>query len=121
MTNKFIGFLEAVGKNFKKGLDAVLPVAATMGETAVSIFAPALGPMFNQTVTAIVTAEQSAASIGKQQGSGPQKASSVISLMGPLIKQGLADVGHTNDDAAVQKYVDAVVTILNTTPAPALP
>jgi|SRR5579862_6378695 len=117
MSNKFVSFLEAVGKDFKKGLDAILPYAKTTGEAAVAIFAPSLSSLFNQTVNAVVTAEQSAAAIGAQSGSGQQKLASVVQLMGPLIAQALADAGKAHDDAAVQNYINAVVTVLNTTPA----
>jgi hypothetical protein len=113
VTNKFVSFLEAVGRDFRKGLSFILPYAASAGEVAVSLFAPPLGPLFNQTVNAVITAEQNAAAVGKQSGTGPQKAAAVAQLMGPLIKQALADAGKANDDAAVQKYIDSVVTILN--------
>lgn len=118
MSNRFVGFLEAVGKDFVKGLDFILPWAAGAGQVAVDLFFPAFGPMFKQTVTAVVTAEQSAAAAGKQSGSGAQKLASVFQLMGPLISQGLADAGKANDDAAVQSYISAVVQILNAAPAP---
>jgi hypothetical protein len=116
----FKSFLDTVGKDFKKGLDFVLPYAETAGEIAVSIFAPSLGTLFNQTVNAVVTAEQAAAAVGKQTGTGAQKLASVVQLMGPLIAQGLADAGKANDDAAVQAYITAIVTILNAVPAPAI-
>lgn len=116
--NRFVSFLEHVGRGFKKGLDIVLPVASGLGEMAVSVFAPTLGPLFNQTVAAVVTAEQNATAIGKSTGSGPQKLASVISLMEGLIKQALADVGKPQDDAEVEKYISAIVTILNIMPAP---
>lgn len=121
MANKFISFLETVGRDFKKGLSFILPWAQGAGEVAISLFAPALGPLFNQTVNAIVTAEQAAAAIGKQNGTGAQKLAQVVALMGPLIGQALADVGKANDAAAVQAYINAVVTILNAAPAPAAP
>ena len=117
MSNKFISFLEAVGRDFKKGLDFILPYAETAGAAAVTIFAPSMGPLFNQTVSAVVTAEQAAAAVGKQTGSGAQKLAAVATLVGPLIKQGLTDAGKTADDAAVQSYINSVVTILNTVPA----
>jgi hypothetical protein len=119
MSSKFVSFLETVGRDFKKGLNFVLPYAATAGETAVAIFAPQLGPLFNQTVSAVVTAEQNAAALGKQSGTGAQKLASVVQLMGPLIQQGLSDAGQAADDAAVQNYINAIVTILNAAPAPA--
>jgi len=114
----FKGFLEAVGHDFEKALDFILPYAATSGEVAIQLLAPALGPLFNQTVNAVITAEQSAAAIGKQSGTGAQKLASVVQLMGPLIAQGLTDAGKPNDDAAVQNYISAIVQILNAAPAP---
>lgn len=117
MTNRFVSFLEAAGRDFKKGLDAILPLAETAGEAAVAIFLPALGPIFNTTVHAVVTAEQAAVAAGKQTGSGAQKASAVLALIGPLVKVALEDAGKASDDAAVQKYIDAVVLILNAVPA----
>jgi hypothetical protein len=114
----FKSFLQAVGEDFKKGLDFVLPWAEKAGEVAVSIYAPQLGPLFNQTVCAVATAEQNFAAIGKQSGTGPSKLSAVVQIAGGLIKQGLADAGRASDDAAVQGYINSVVTILNAAPAP---
>lgn len=114
MTSKFVGFLESVGRFFTKAL----PWVETTGEVAVSAFFPAMGPLFNKTVNVVVTAEQTAAAVGKQSGTGLQKSASVVQLMGPLIAQALADAGKPNDDAAVQNYINSVVTILNTTPPP---
>lgn len=116
----FKSWLQTVGEDFKKGLDFVLPWAGGAGEVAVQLFAPQYGPMFNSTVSAVVLAEQNAAAVGKQNGSGSQKLSSVVGIAGGLIKQGLADAGKANDEAAVQGYVNSVVTILNAAPAPAV-
>src|SRR6266567_3151048 len=116
MSNKFFNFLETVGRDFKKGLDFVLPIAETAGEVAVTIFAPALGPLFNQTVTAVITAEQASVAAAQQRNTGPQKAAAVASLMGPLIKQAFTDAGKPADDTVVQKYIDSVVMILNAIP-----
>jgi|SRR5437879_660944 len=113
----FKSWLQKVGEDFRKGLDFVLPLAETAGETAVAIFAPQLGPLFNQTVTAVATAEQNFTALGKQNGSGPQKLASVLQITGGLIKQGLTDAGKSATDADVQKYIESVVTILNAVPA----
>jgi hypothetical protein len=113
----FKSFLETVGKDFKKGLDAILPYAETVGEAAVAAYAPALGPLFNQTVNAVVTAEQAAAAVGKQTGSGVSKLAAVVGLIGPLIEQGLKDAGKSASATDVANYVNSVVTILNTAPA----
>ena len=116
----FISFLKAVGHDFKKGLEYILPIAETAGEVAVSIFAPALGPLFNQTVAAVVTAEQSAVAAGASGGSGVSKLAAVVALMGPLIKQALVDAGKPATDAAVQEYINGIVAILNALPAAAV-
>src|SRR4029077_19225707 len=106
----FKSFLYAVGEDFKKGLDFVLPWAATAGEAAVQIFAPTLSPMFNSTVTAVIQAEQNFAAAGKQTGTGAQKLSAVVGIVGNLIKQGLEDAGKASTEADVQNYINAIVT-----------
>lgn len=116
----FKSLMQHIGHDIKVGLEFILPYAQTTGEVAVSLLAPSLGPLFNQTVAAVATAEQAAVAVKNAGGSltGQQKAASVVQLMGPLIKQALTDAGKPADDAAVQKYIDSVVTILNTAPAP---
>ena len=109
--------LQKIGEDFKKGLDAVLPYAKTVGEEAVSIYAPALGPLFNKTVCAVAMAEQNFAALGKQSGTGASKLAAATQIVGGLIKQGLEDAGKPNDEAAVQGYINSVVTILNSAPA----
>jgi len=115
----FKSWLQKVGEDFKKGLDFILPYAETAGEAAVGVFAPQLGPLFNSTVTAIATAEQNFTALGKQSGSGASKLSAVLQIAGGLIKQGLADAGKASDDAAVQGYINSVVTVLPRISAPA--
>jgi hypothetical protein len=118
MSSKFVSILETVGKDIKKALDFILPYAQTVGETAVSIYAPGLGPIFNATVSAVMTAEANFAAIGKSSGSGASKLAAVTSVVGGLIKQALADAGKASDDAAVQSYINGVVQVLNAAPAP---
>lgn len=115
----FKSVLSEVGHDIKKVFDFILPFAASTGSVAVGIFAPQLGPLYNATVQAVITAEAKWAAIGKSQGTGQQKLADVVQSIGPLISQALKDAGKDNSDAAVQTYVSAVVTILNT--APALP
>jgi hypothetical protein len=117
----FKSFLEHVGHDFKRGLDFILPWAAGAGEVAVSLFAPALGPMFNSTVSAVVLAEQKATALGKATGSGPQKLADVLQLMEPVISQGLKDAGKDGSTAAVTNYINSVVQVLNAAPAPPTP
>lgn len=119
MSSKFVSFLEAVGKDFQKGLAFMLPIAASSGEVAVAAFAPALGPLFNSTVSAVVLAEQKYAALKTQTGTGAQKLADVVQLIGPVVSQGLADAGKANDQAAVTGYINSVVSVLNAAPAPA--
>jgi hypothetical protein len=118
MANKFVSFLEAVGRDFMKGLAAATPYAPT-AELAVGIMAPELGPVFNTTVSAVVLAEQKYAALGKQSGTGPQKLADVLQIAGPVIAQGLAVAGKAADTAAVTGYVNSVVNVLQAMPAPA--
>jgi hypothetical protein len=118
VTNKVETFLEAVGKDFAKGLAAVLPYAATMGETAVSLFAPALGPLFNTTVAVVTAAEQKYAALGQQSGTGTQKLADVLQIAEPVIAQGLKVAGKSSTTADVTSYVNSVVAVLNAAPAP---
>lgn len=113
----FKSALQKIGEDFKKGLDVILPWAETAGKVAVSIYAPALGPLFNQTVCAVALVEQKFAALGKQAGTGASKLADVLQIAGPLIKQGLADAGKDSDDAAVQGYINGVVAVLNAAPA----
>lgn len=113
---KIKSFLQEAGRDFVRAL----PWLETFGEAAVSVFIPGMSAIFNQTVNAVVTAEQNFAALGKQSGTGAQKLASVVSIMGGLIAQALADAGKESDDAAVQQYINGVVSILNTTPAPAV-
>lgn len=116
----FKSFLEHVGHDFKSGLEFLLPWAASAGRAAVALFAPELSPMYNATVAAVTLAEQKAAALGNQSGSGAQKLADVLQLMEPVIAQGLKDAGKPSDRSSVISYINAVVYILNTTPA-ALP
>lgn len=117
----FKSWLQHVGEDFKRGLDFILPWAEGAGRVAVQVFAPELGPLYNQTVFAVATAEQSMAALGKQSGSGPTKLGMVLQLMEPLIAQALKDAGKDSSTAEVIKYINSVVAIVNLVPAPAVP
>jgi hypothetical protein len=114
----FTSWLDAVGHDFKVGLDKILPWATGAGETAVAIFAPQLGPIFNATVAAVSATEQKFSAMGTQTGTGAQKLAEATTIVGPLISQALTDAGKPADIPAVQGYINSVVAILNATPAP---
>jgi hypothetical protein len=118
----FKSIMQAIGHDIKKAFDFIMPWAATTGAAAISVYAPQLGPLYNATVQAVLTAEAKWAAIGKSSGTGQQKLADVVQSIGPLISQGLIDAGKPGDDAAVQRYISSVVTVLNTAPGlPQLP
>ena len=114
----FISVLDKIGHDFKVTLDKVLPWAAGAGSVAVSIFDPAIAPLFQATLGVVSQTEQKFAAMGQQTGTGAQKLSDVITIMGPLIQQGFIAAGQDSTPAAVEKFVNAAVAILNATPAP---
>ena len=114
----FISVLDQIGRDFKKGLDVILPYAVPAGEIAISVFAPALGPLFNTSVSAIALVEQKYTALGKQSGTGDAKLAEVLALLQPFLAQGLAAAGKANDTTAVTAYINAIVAVLNAIAAP---
>ena len=111
MANKFIGFLETIGKDFKRGLMDIQPYTEGAAEVGIAVFAPELGPLFNKVASAVMLAEQSSTAAGKTQN-GPDKLASVLQLIGPLIASTLTDL-TSHPASTPQSYISAVVTILN--------
>src|SRR5271167_226437 len=111
----FKSVLKAIGHDIKVDIEYILPYAETVGKAAISVYFPALGPMYNNTVAAVQLAEKTGVAANL---TALQKAEAVLKIAGPLIKVGLTDAGKANDDAAVQKYIDSVVLILDTAPVP---
>ena len=111
-TNKFIGFLEAFGRDIKKEL----PWVAKVAEVGVSAFFPGASALFNQVANACVSAEQNFAAVGQQSGTGEQKAAAVTQVVGNLIQQFLTESGSK---LTVAQYIATVVNMLNITPPPA--
>ena len=101
-------FLEKV---FSPG---VIQIAASVLDIAF----PALMPLINSTATAIINVENAAIAAGKQSGSGEQKAALVIQAIEAQYTQFANLNGIPVVPAAMQKYVDAVVALLNSFPAP---
>jgi hypothetical protein len=116
----FKSVMEHFGHDLKVGLEHLFPYLLTTGQVAVDMFFPGVSALYKQTVASVITAEQAAVAVKDAGGSmtGQQKAAAVFGLMGPIIKQGLIVAGKEGSDAEVQKYIDSVVLILNTAPAP---
>jgi len=121
MASKIISKLEAIAKDFNKGILKILPYAEK-AEPEVDALVPSLGPAYNSTVTAIALAEQNAAAVGSAGGAANQSAA-VISIVGNLVQSELKAAGQPATAADVEKYVNAVYAVLSTAPstAPAAP
>jgi hypothetical protein len=110
----FKSFLQKVGEDFTK----VLPWLEK-GASIATIFDPALGTVFGTTLNIVATVEQKYAALGKQSGTGAQKLADALLIGEPVIAQGLKLAGKAYDTPAVTNYINAVVQVANTAPAPA--
>jgi hypothetical protein len=116
----FTSFLKSAGHFFKEGLDYALPFAKA-ATTAISIVNPALGALLQTSIATVVSVEQKFTSAGKQDSSGPQKLAEAVTILEPVVVSQFAQYGVQLDTAGVQKYINAVVGLLNvlpTMPAP---
>ncbi len=116
MSNKFVSFLETVGKDFTKGLNEILPFAQAAGN-AVALVNPAYGALIQTTVATVIATEQKFAASGKQSQTGSQKLADVVTILEPVVIQTLKGYGVDADTSHVQNYVNAVVGLLNNLPA----
>lgn len=121
MANKFISVLEAIGHDFKVALDKIMPFAFAAGGTIVPLLDPSIAPLFQATVGVVAQTEQKFAAMGQQSGTGVQKSAEALSILGPLLSQGLAVAGKPADQPTVQNYLNAVVALLNAVPAAPAP
>jgi hypothetical protein len=114
----FVSVMKAIGKDIEKVfLSPWFQTGVHIAEGVVGLAVPALGPAFNLTAQAIMTAEANFAAVGQSSGTGPQKLASVIQSSGNLIAQALKDAGvSAGTQAEVAAYISSVVTILNSTP-----
>ncbi len=121
----FIGFLEAAGKDFLKGLAYVVKIAVPVEALAKLLF-----PQFAPTITAgvdvatliqnaVLLVEQKFAAAGKQSGTGAQKLAEVLTLAEGAVTTILTQFGVHADTAYVTSLVNAVVAVLNVQAAPA--
>jgi len=122
----FIGVLEAVGKDFAKGLKWAVQYGVPVEKLVGLLFpaaAPATTALADATTliqNAVVLVEQKYAASGVQSGTGTQKLAEVMTLAGDAVTSLLTQAGITSPTATyVQTLVSAVVAILNVQPAPA--
>jgi hypothetical protein len=121
----FTGTLEAVGKDFAKGLKWAVQYAVPVERLTALLFpgaAPALTTLANATAliqNAVLLVEQKYAAAGVQNGTGAQKLAEVTTLAGDAVATLLTKANVTADAGYVANLVSAVVAILNVQPAPA--
>ena len=120
----FIGFLEAVGKDFAKGLKWSLEYGVPVEKLVALLFpatAPAMAAAIDATSliqAAVVQVEQKFTAAGVQSGTGTQKLAEVLTLTEQAVTNLLSSAGIQASTAYVTKLVTAVVAILNVQPAP---
>ena len=120
MANKFVGFLEAAGKDFEKGLAFVVKDAPELTGLAALLFpasvavAPAVTTALTLLQNTVVAVEQKYASANAQSATGVQKASDVVTLAAPAAISLLTSAGVSGVDTSyVNNLVTAIVAILN--------
>ena len=121
----FIGVLEAVGKDFGKGLKWAVTYAVPIEKLTALLF-PATAPVATEIAdattliqNAVLLVEQKYAASGVQSGTGAQKLAEVMTLAADAVSELLTRAGIAATAAYVAKLVSAVVGILNVQPAPA--
>lgn len=121
----FLGVLQAIGKDFAKGLKFAVQYAVPAEKLVGLLFpgtAPALGAVESATTliqNAVLLVEQKYAASGAQGGSGAQKLAEVLTLSGDAVTTLLTKSGITVTPDYIEKLVSAVVAILNVQPATA--
>jgi hypothetical protein len=120
----FLGVLEAVGKDFAKGLKFALTYAVPV-ESLVALLFPASAPVIAEAENAttliqnsVLLVEQKFAASGAQSKSGAQKLAEVLTLSQSAVTTLLSHAGITASPEYISSLVNAVVAILNAQPAP---
>ena len=121
----FVSVLEAIGKDFGKGLKWAVTYAVPIEKLTALLF-PAAAPVASEVAdataliqNAVLLVEQKYAASGVQSGTGAQKLAEVTTLAGDAVTELLTKAGIEATAAFVMKLVSAVVGILNVQPAPA--
>lgn len=123
---KFVGVLEAIGKDFEKGLAWAVEYAVPV-EKLVALLFPAAAPVATEVAdattliqSAVLLVEQKYAAAGVQNGTGAQKAAEVLTLTQQAVTTLLTQAGITGVTTDyIQSLISAVVAILNVQQMPA--
>ena len=120
----FTGVLEAIGKEFEKGLAWAVEYAIPV-EKLVALIFPAAAPVATTLAdataliqNAVLEVEQKYAAAGVQSGTGTQKLAEVMALAGPAVTTLLTQAGVSASTSYIQSLVSAVVSVLDVTQAP---
>jgi hypothetical protein len=122
--NKFVGFLETVGKDFEKGLVVAVKAAPVVDGLANELW-PASAAVtvpatlaLNLLQNSILSIEQKYAAAKVQNGTGVQKAADVVALAGPTAISLLNQAGVPEvDDTYIQNLIKLLVDLLNLHPS----
>ena len=118
----FVGVLQAIGKDFAKGLKWAVQFGVP-AERLVALLFPAAAPtalgLANATVliqNAVLLVEQKYAATGNQTGTGSAKLAEVVTLAGDAVTALLVKAGVPVTADYLEKLISAVVAILNVQP-----
>jgi len=117
MANKFVTFLQTVGKDVEKGIEKAAPFLTAAAQVLVPVVAPQFAPLFATVSGIVIQTEQKYAALGQQGGTGAQKLAEATTIASPVIMEILQLAGKTDVSATVQNYINAVVQFLNAVPA----
>ncbi|ODU53850.1 MAG: hypothetical protein BGO25_05325 [Acidobacteriales bacterium 59-55] len=115
----FLSVLEAIGKDFEKGLTWAVEYAVPVEKLVGLLFppaAPVVGAVADATSLiqgAVLMVEQKYAASGAQSGSGAQKLAEVMALAGTAVASLLRQGGIAANGSYVESLVSAVVGVLN--------
>ena len=122
----FVGVLQAIGKDFAKGLKWAVTYGVPV-ERLVALLFPAAAPVATELAdattliqNAVLLVEQKYAASGVQNGTGAQKLAEVLTLSASAVVALLAKAGIIATEAYVTKLINAVVAILNVQAMPAM-
>jgi hypothetical protein len=115
MANKFVTFLQKVGRDLETDFNKILPYTPLLD------LIPGAAPIVTAVTGTIITVEQKFTAMGKQSGTGSQKLAQVIAIIGPAVAQMLGTAGKPADEATVTKYINDIVAVLNDVPATSIP
>lgn len=115
----FLSVLEAIGKDFEKGLTWAVEFAVPV-EKLVGLLFPQAAPAVNAVADAtsliqgaVLLVEQKYAASGAQSGTGAQKRAEVMMLAGSAVASLLQQAGIAASGSYVESLISAVVGVLN--------